>query len=407
MKAPFLGKIRLFWCSDCNIPILEKICSCCGTLASKLRIAPPGDVRPAFAKDYEIIRAAVGKISGYLTDFFTYPILLNHVSEVDRADEVISDGFNLGLLIFDSNNWEFYFKISHEGAKVLFSYVLLKKKNFWKSIKHFKYVVVDKVAGEKISEGFNVLPPGIISYSSFSKGERILVFSEDNYLVGVGNAIVDSHDIDGMQRGVVIKTKTKNLRMNEEDAFRLIETILKSRIKLDELTEKISDGSPKSRHILYIDQYDPYKLFPKGIADYWRLIIACNEKHIKALEREATSFIRNTIRKKESHVAISFSGGKDSIVLLHILANLQKVLKFEITPLFIDLGIQQDNYSQVSNKIVKRNCKKLGLDVNIVKIQEEYGFSIDDVFAKKLRRCCRVKFTNLVSVRCTERIKLN
>jgi len=85
-------------------------------------------------------------------------------------------------------------------------------------------------------------------------------------------------------------------------------------------------------------------------------------------------------------VLLGVSGGKDSIVLLHILANLQNVLKFEVTPLFIDLGIQLNNYSQISIKVVNKNCKKLGLDVNIVKIQDEYGFSIDKLHAKELKR---------------------
>lgn len=116
-------------------------------------------------------------------------------------------------------------------------------------------------------------------------------------------------------------------------------------------------------------------------------LLLCKNHFMEYFEKRVLKTIQKyKMIREEDKVLLGVSGGKDSIVLLHILANLQKVLKFEITPLFIDLGIQQDNYSQVSNKIVKRNCKKLGLDVNIVKIQEEYGFSIDDVFAKKLRR---------------------
>jgi len=101
--------------------------------------------------------------------------------------------------------------------------------------------------------------------------------------------------------------------------------------------------------------------------------------------------VLRTIRKYKmiqegDKVLLGVSGGKDSIVLLHILADFQNVLKFEVIPLFIDLGIQLGNYSRISCKVVEENCKKLGLDVNIVKIQDEYGLSIDKIFTKKLKR---------------------
>lgn len=116
-------------------------------------------------------------------------------------------------------------------------------------------------------------------------------------------------------------------------------------------------------------------------------LLVCKRHFMEYLEKRVFRTIQkyNMIRERDN-VLLGLSGGKDSVVLLHMFVDLQKVLKFEIFPLFIDLGIHLDDYSQVSGEIVKRNCKKLGLDVIIVKMQDEYGFSIDDVFAKKLRR---------------------
>ncbi len=116
-------------------------------------------------------------------------------------------------------------------------------------------------------------------------------------------------------------------------------------------------------------------------------LLVCKKHFIEYFEKRVFRTIQKYKMIREGDkVLLGLSGGKDSIALLHIFTNLQNTLKFEILPLFIDLGIQLNNYSQVSSEIVKRNCKKLGLDVIIVKIKDEYGFSIDNVSAKKLRR---------------------
>jgi len=113
----------------------------------------------------------------------------------------------------------------------------------------------------------------------------------------------------------------------------------------------------------------------------------CKKHFIEYFEKRVFRTIQKYKMIREGDkVLLGLSGGKDSIVLLHMFAKLQNVLKFEIIPFFIDLGIHLDDYSKVSGEIVKKNCEKFGLDVIIVKILDEYGFSIDDIFAKKLRR---------------------
>ncbi|MHA1581725.1 MAG: TIGR00269 family protein [Candidatus Baldrarchaeia archaeon] len=85
-------------------------------------------------------------------------------------------------------------------------------------------------------------------------------------------------------------------------------------------------------------------------------------------------------------ILLGVSGGKDSVALLYILAKFQNNLKFKLLPIFIDLGINRDNYSQYSREIVENHCQNLELDLLIADVKREYGFSIDEVFSKKLRK---------------------
>ena len=45
--APYLAKIRFYWCDTCNVPrIAETECSVCGSLAREVKLSPPGDPFP-------------------------------------------------------------------------------------------------------------------------------------------------------------------------------------------------------------------------------------------------------------------------------------------------------------------------------------------------------------------------
>ena len=113
----------------------------------------------------------------------------------------------------------------------------------------------------------------------------------------------------------------------------------------------------------------------------------CKKHFVEYLEKRVFKTVKKYRMIQEGErILLGVSGGKDSIALLHILKDLQKELKFEIIPLFIDLGIQLNKYSQLSGEIARKNCEKLGLDLITVKIKNEYGFSLDDVFSKRLKR---------------------
>ncbi|HNB04046.1 MAG TPA: phosphoadenosine phosphosulfate reductase, partial [Methanoregulaceae archaeon] len=61
MREPAVKKI-LYWCEQCNVPLIGRSCAC-GAQGKALPLLQPYDVRPALAADRELI-------STLLTDRF-------------------------------------------------------------------------------------------------------------------------------------------------------------------------------------------------------------------------------------------------------------------------------------------------------------------------------------------------
>ena len=94
----------------------------------------------------------------------------------------------------------------------------------------------------------------------------------------------------------------------------------------------------------------------------------------KNLEKKVFETIKKfKLISKNDRVAVAVSGGKDSMVLLHILNK-----HFNVTPLFVDLGIE--NFSQESLNIIKNYCKDNSLDLKVLSFKEEFGFSMQEVY---------------------------
>ncbi|BEP17209.1 phosphoadenosine phosphosulfate reductase family protein [Pyrofollis japonicus] len=116
---------RLRWCPRCGAPVLgSEKCPKCGGPTLEVKMAPPGDARPAWPKErrelYEAARRELGseaakRLLGSTSTF----ILFNPVQGVDAAYEVIVDGHTIGLFYYEPFEEEWRFRPDRVGAEIL------------------------------------------------------------------------------------------------------------------------------------------------------------------------------------------------------------------------------------------------------------------------------------------------
>lgn len=90
--------------------------------------------------------------------------------------------------------------------------------------------------------------------------------------------------------------------------------------------------------------------------------------------------------KPGERIALALSGGKDSIVLLHLLSNLKKKVPFELIAITIDEGIA--NYRNKTLKVAKKECKKLKIPLKILSFKKEINLSLDEILKKTRTAAC-------------------
>ncbi|MDD1684553.1 MAG: aminotransferase class V-fold PLP-dependent enzyme [Methanoregula sp.] len=115
MRDPPVKKV-LYWCEECNVPLIAKTCECRHE-GKKIELLQPYDVRPALSADAALIKRLV------LERFGNVPLnrilLLNKTGGADRADLVIMNGERFGFLTFDPVNRSFSFDIAPESLPFL------------------------------------------------------------------------------------------------------------------------------------------------------------------------------------------------------------------------------------------------------------------------------------------------
>ncbi len=99
-------------------------------------------------------------------------------------------------------------------------------------------------------------------------------------------------------------------------------------------------------------------------------------------ERQLQGKFMRTVRefsmiRPNEHIAVALSGGKDSVVLLHLLHALKKRLPMELSAILVDEGIA--GYRPHSVKTAQAECKKLGVKLHITSFKKEFGKSLDSI----------------------------
>ncbi|NHJ84251.1 MAG: 4Fe-4S dicluster domain-containing protein [Asgard group archaeon] len=292
--APFLGALKLNWCDNCNLPILDKKeCNLCKNKTRVVNIAPPGDIRPAFKDDIQRMTAIIDEQYGLgsaealgLTN--NRLIVLNEVSYDDWMDELIIDGEIVGVMRYQLalEKWDFLPRVL--GAKRIFKDYQKRK----------KYLIVDKGAVDYIANGYNVLAPGVKYIDpTLRKGEAAVALSPEGEVLTCGNMRINACDLAQIEKGVVLKPKHS----------------------LKHYTNK-SDSLNETTH------------------DSWDDAVLANNDVITQYERKAIETI-DRIREKYSDLplSVSFSGGKDSLVCLNLAT---KIKEQDFKVLFVNTSLE-------------------------------------------------------------------
>ncbi len=118
----------------------------------------------------------------------------------------------------------------------------------------------------------------------------------------------------------------------------------------------------------------------------------CKDCFIESIDDKVLKNIRrNKLIEKGDKVLMALSGGKDSVVALHILNSLRERNIIDLVAVTIDEGIK--NYREEGIKIAAENAKLLGVEHRIVSFKEYFKLTLDQMMSKdgensQLRHAC-------------------
>ncbi|MBA3045413.1 MAG: phosphoadenosine phosphosulfate reductase family protein [Candidatus Thermoplasmatota archaeon] len=332
MGAVRLGRIGLKWCMSCNVPLVElEKCGKCGSQSQPVEITPPGDYRPAFPHDIARIRKTIDANYGPGTGIAMIPnghlVVLNKSPAVDIMDEVAMNGIVLGSHIFEpGTGWHFICRI--EGARRI---AKIATKN---------WAIIDEGAIPYIRKGASSMAVGIITADpDIRVGGEIIVLSNSREAISTGRARMTGTQMVESERDAAIKSRWyKEVPENEE--------------------------------------------LPGG--QTWQDAVRANEKKLEKKRKNSRGHIRITANRfSELPVAVSVSGGKDS------LATLLLVLEAGFKPklIFTDTGLEFPE--TVAN--VLRTAEKYGLELIIEDAGDAFWRALEHFGppAKDFRWCCK------------------
>ncbi len=289
----YLGELLLYWCTSCNLPVLGKTCNC-GAITKKIEITPPGDIRPAFQYDIDLINRATERQFGIKLVPDGRLVVLNKAPYEDRMDEVIFDGAVMGSLRFELEKMGWVFIPRLEGARRL--------------VKGRNWIIVDKGAVDFIIKGASVLAPGVNDADAgIMENDEVIVLTQDIEVIATGRARMGAQRMLSHEKGMAVKTRW-NGRLES----------------MGQLPEQKSTWDDAVRANLYI---------------------------LEKFEKKAHGFIKNVVETTKRPVSVSYSGGKDSLATLLLVRD--TVPEFDI--LFADTGLEfsetMDNVKETAQEL--------------------------------------------------------
>ena len=323
-KPIYLGKVKLRWCDQHNLPLIGKKCDICGEEGKKVNITPPGEVRIGFEGDLNILRNAIKEQFG--CEFSRKSVLFNRVPHFDRMDEVIIDGKVVGNLRFDINSHQFILTLRMEGAYMLSSCV----KKGW--------IKADKGAIKPLLDGKNLMLPGVVDFSEgIKRGDEVIVKDESGKVFAVGIAKKSSEEMKKDEKGVAVKIRYSGY------------------------------GEWKDRRDASVEE-----------------VIRANLSYLEKLEKKAVERIKEVYSQYNLPMAVSFSGGKDSLVTL--LLALKSGIPFRT--FFLNTGMELPETVDYVDEVEK----KYGIKVDRIEAGDAFWRNLEHFGppGRDYRWCCKV-----------------
>jgi len=346
-KAPYLGRLKLYWCLYDNLPLLDQpTCPKCKSPTVKFNVTPPGDIRPAFERDLKRIRATIDSTFGEGLGLLLFPTnniyILNRTPGIDLSEEIIANGYVYGRFIYNILKERFEFHPRQVGAKLLMYHATQHDI----SLKHTINMHEDSTPF--ILEGKSILAPGIVDFDSAIENGDVCIVRQNNEYLTVAIAHADAVDIQKMVDEGYGKT-AKNLKNQ------------RSTIPIQEILTSIKNQT-------------------------WERVFEVNQQHMETIVQEAQRFIQKTIQQHATKtVAVAYSGGKDSLCTL-LLAYDALGPKFQI--FFADTGIELPETIENTYEV----AKLLGMEDNVhIRKAEDKFWDLVDHFGppgRDYRFCC-------------------
>ncbi|WNY25930.1 phosphoadenosine phosphosulfate reductase family protein [Methanolapillus millepedarum] len=321
-KPVFLGKLVLHWCGSCNVPVLGEKCAC-GATTKFVNVTPPGDIRPAFPYDIARINDVSIRQFGKKLIADDEFVVYNKAPYEDRMEEIICGGTVIGTIRFEIEKRQWVLLLRLEGARRIFN---PKIKTIAEDIENNvlkSWIMINEGAVPFIAEGTSVLVPGILKTAPDIKPEDEVVVITPNFeVVAAGRAKMSSEEMKNSGRGKAVKNRWSGLPVESEPPLDFGKD------------EKESEKQEKS------------------MAESWNKVVAANTEILNQVETDSILFIRNAAANVNKKITCSYSGGKDSLVTLHMTQKASEGT-FDYDILFSDTGLEFEETIQNVAEIVQ------------------------------------------------------
>jgi phosphoadenosine phosphosulfate reductase len=322
-----------------------KKCPKCGTEADDVAVSSPRDLRPAFRNDVDLIRRLVDEKYGEGCGLDLIPddrtVILNDNARGSDSIEIIIDGDVIGMMIFRYDmKW----------------HIELYLPGFVKISPHLKgrIVTANHSGTFMLKNRKNLMVSGVKYCDPDLKiGDRVMVRSEKNELIGTGLVSMSHSELKEQERGMFVRMKEWNV------------------------AGSCHNGPPIN----------------------WKDTIQWNKPRIEEMVKEAIAFMRKMIKDyPDLPYAISFSGGKDSQVIVMLCVD----AKLKPKVIFADTGLEYPETVEFVKSYIERH------DLELITAEASFESFLKNMKtfgppAEGYRWCCK---TNKLSAIATVESKM-